>query len=331
MGCLGRKTLPFFLIFVPIYLRGALLQETAPERQRKPFLERLCRLEAEFRRFQEATLKHLQGIASSYNLSFVMEAWFQSLARESQAVALALNQLQAAVQGDLGHLKTWVQKTQCRGQKVDNRLLALGATLSERSKQRAQERKEQEEQRNAHSGLALDVWAMQDVLARLPLIQSQGAGLAAFKGRLQVAGPGTAALWVTPAPPRPLSPSSPQLQAGRHPELRLSSGTPLWTSLTVSKGRRSPQAQAASRRGPPRAQERVSTMACPSPSVSTFPSGASLGLQSPPGGLLPRLGEEDTALHPTKPTLEERNRPGDGLPAGQATQGTHQWGAARRQ
>lgn len=47
MGCLGRKTLPFFLIFVPIYLCGALLQETAPERQRKPFLERLCRLEAQ--------------------------------------------------------------------------------------------------------------------------------------------------------------------------------------------------------------------------------------------------------------------------------------------
>uniref|UniRef100_A0A8C9BUY2 Uncharacterized protein n=1 Tax=Phocoena sinus TaxID=42100 RepID=A0A8C9BUY2_PHOSS len=117
MGCLGRKTLPFFLIFVPIYLRGALLQETAPERQRKPFLERLCRLEAQFWRFQEATLKHLQGIASNYNLSFVMEAWFWSLAHESQAVALALSQLQATVQGDLGHLKTWVWKTQCRGQK----------------------------------------------------------------------------------------------------------------------------------------------------------------------------------------------------------------------
>ncbi|TKC51505.1 hypothetical protein EI555_020044 [Monodon monoceros] len=148
-GLPGEETLPFFLIFVPIYLRGALLQETAPERQRKPFLERLCRLEAQFWRFQKATLKHLQGIASNYNLSFVMEAWFWSLAHESQAVALALSQLQAAVQGDLGHLKTWVWKTQCRGQKVDNRLLALGAALSERS---TQERKGQEEQRNALSG-----------------------------------------------------------------------------------------------------------------------------------------------------------------------------------
>lgn len=105
----------------------------------------------QFWSFQEATLKHLQGIASNYNLSFIMEAWFWSLAHESQAVALALSQLQAAVQGDLGHLKAWVWKTQCRGQKVDNRLLALGAALSERSEQRAQERKGQEEQRNALS------------------------------------------------------------------------------------------------------------------------------------------------------------------------------------
>lgn len=57
---------------------------------------------------------------------------------------------------------------------------------------------------------------MHGMLARLmPLVQSQGTGMAAFKGLLQVASPGTATLRVTPAPPRPSSPSSPQLQAGR--------------------------------------------------------------------------------------------------------------------
>ncbi|XP_057603438.1 pentraxin-4 isoform X3 [Hippopotamus amphibius kiboko] len=216
MGCTGRKTLPFFLIFVPIYLHGASSQETAPVGQRKPFFERLRRLEEQFRRFQEVTLTHLQGIASNYNLSFDIEARFQSLARESHAVCLALNQSQATVQGDLDHLKTWVRKTQRRGRKVDHRLLALGAALSERSRQRAQERKEQETQRDTLSGLALDVRALQDALARLtPLVQNQGARLATLEGRLQVASTGTVAPSVTPALPRPSRPSSPKLQGDR--------------------------------------------------------------------------------------------------------------------
>lgn len=45
MGCPGRKTLSFFLIFVLVYLHGALPQEAGPTGQRKPFFERLRRLE----------------------------------------------------------------------------------------------------------------------------------------------------------------------------------------------------------------------------------------------------------------------------------------------
>nr|XP_010990939.1 pentraxin-4 [Camelus dromedarius] len=216
MGCPGRKPLFFFLLFVLMYLPGALLQEAGPVRQRKPFFERLRRLEEQFQRFQEAALTHLQGIASNYNLSFDFEARFQSLAHRSQAVALALNQSQATMQEDLGHLKTWMRKTQRRSWKVDSRLLALDTALSERSRQCARERKEQEAQRDALSSLALDVWALQDALAHLmPLVQSQGARLATLEGQLQVASPGTAAPGVTPAQPRSSSPSSPQLQRGR--------------------------------------------------------------------------------------------------------------------
>lgn len=61
----------------------------------------------QFRSFQEVTLTHLQAIASNYNLSYNIDARFRSLAQESQAMALAVNQSQAAVQSDLGHLKTW--------------------------------------------------------------------------------------------------------------------------------------------------------------------------------------------------------------------------------
>lgn len=148
------------------------------------------------------TLTHLQAIANNYNLSYNIDARFQSLAQESQALALVVNQSQATVQGDLSHLKTWIQKTQRRSRKVDSRLLALGAALRERSQQLTQERKEQAAQREALSSLALDMRALQDMLARLTgVVQNQGAKLEAFQEWLPVACPGTT------APARPGLPS----------------------------------------------------------------------------------------------------------------------------
>uniref|UniRef100_A0A8D2DBK1 Pentraxin 4 n=1 Tax=Sciurus vulgaris TaxID=55149 RepID=A0A8D2DBK1_SCIVU len=117
MGSPGRRTLSFLLVLVPMYLHGASLQEAGPAGQRKPFFERLRRLEEQFRRFQEVTLTHLQGIASNYNVSQDMDARFQSLAEESQAVALTVSRSQATIQGDLAHLKTWVRKTQRQSRK----------------------------------------------------------------------------------------------------------------------------------------------------------------------------------------------------------------------
>nr|XP_019568615.1 PREDICTED: pentraxin-4 isoform X1 [Rhinolophus sinicus] len=215
MGSPHRKG-AFFLIFVPIYVHGALSQEAGPAVQRKPFFQRLRRLEEQFRSFQEVTLTHLQAIASNYNLSYNIDARFRSLAQESQAMALAVNQSQAAMQSDLGHLKTWMRKSHRRSRKVDSRLLALGATLSERSQQRALQRKEQEAQREALSSLALDLRALQDTLARLMhVVQSQGARLDTLEGWLQVPSPGTTAPAWPPTQPEPPSPSSPKLQGSR--------------------------------------------------------------------------------------------------------------------
>ncbi|XP_026340823.2 pentraxin-4 [Ursus arctos] len=226
MGCPRRKALSVLLILVPVYLHGASSQRASPAGQRKPCFERLRRLEERinFWRFQEVTSTHLRDLASSYNLSYSIDAWFQSLARETQAVALAMNHSQATVQGDLSHLKTWMQKTRRRSRKVESRVLALGAALSERDKQCSQEGKGQQEHRAALSGLALDLRALQDTLARLThLVQGQGARLAAFEGRLQGPSPGTVAPGLTPArpltPPGLPSPSSPMLQRGRQ-ELR---------------------------------------------------------------------------------------------------------------
>ncbi|KAI5228861.1 Pentraxin-4 [Manis pentadactyla] len=133
-----------------------------PARQRKPFSERLRRLEEQFRRFQEVTLTDLQGVVSNYNLSHSIDTRFPGLAPETQATALAVNQSLATVQDHLGHLKTWMRKTQCRSQKVDSRLLALGTALSERQTQCSRDRKEQAAQRDTLSQLALGVRALQD-------------------------------------------------------------------------------------------------------------------------------------------------------------------------
>ncbi|XP_021522908.1 pentraxin-4 [Aotus nancymaae] len=256
MGCLWRKTLSFFLVFVHIYLHGASSQEAAPAGPRKPFFERLRRLEEQFRRFQEVTLTHLQSIASNYNVSYNVDIRFRSLAEESQAVAQAVNRSQAAVQEELAQLRAWVRKAWRRGRKVDTRLRALDLALGERSQQQARERKEHKAQRDA----------LQDSLAHLEgLVRSQGARLAALEGRLPVAHHGTATLGpaLAPAPTQPeqLGPSSLKLQRDRQ-ELQAASEHrgPQQDSSAPLQGMREPPAPGSRRalsgaatalRGPP--------------------------------------------------------------------------------
>lgn len=233
----------------------------------------------QFRRFQEVTLTHLQGIASHYNLSFDIEARFQSLAHESRAVALALNQSQAAVQDKLGHLRTWVRRTQRRGRKADHRLLALSAAMSKGSARRA---REQERQRAAVSGLARDVRALQDALLRLtPLVQSQSTRLAALEGQLRLAGPSPAARNVTPDPSRPSNPSAPQLQGGGQmirapPEPR---DPPLDFAYRL-QGAQEPLGLGNQQAWPPESPGEGKHHTRSPPSVSTSPSGAFLALSA---------------------------------------------------
>ncbi|KAK2097276.1 Pentraxin-4 [Saguinus oedipus] len=249
MGCLWRKTLSFFLVFVPIYLHGASSQEAAPTGPRKPFFERLRRLEEQFRKLQEVTLTHLQSVASNYNVSYNVDVRFRSLAEESQAVAQAVNRSQAAVQEELAQLRAWVRKAWRRGRKVDTRLRALDLALGERSQQQARERKEHKAQRDA----------LQDSLARLEgLVHSQGARLAALEGRLPVIHPGTATLGpaLVPAPTQPeqLSLSSLKLQRDGQELLAASEHRgPPQDSAAPLQGTREPPAPGSrwALRGPP--------------------------------------------------------------------------------
>nr|XP_048292120.1 pentraxin-4 isoform X1 [Myodes glareolus] len=200
MGCL-KKTLSFLLIFVSIYARGTPLQETDPVRQRKPFFERLRRLEEQFQRLQQVTLTHLQDIANNYNVYYNVDARFQSLVEESQAIALAVNQSQAAIQEDVAHLKTWFRKNQRRSKKVDAQLQALNLSLSTNSRQWVEEEREQKAQREATANLTLGLRALQDALASLSQqVHSQEARLAALEGQMQKASPGAVAPGLTTVP-----------------------------------------------------------------------------------------------------------------------------------
>ncbi|GAB1300702.1 Pentraxin-4 [Apodemus speciosus] len=178
-----------------------LSQEADPARQRKPFFERLRRLEEQFQRFQQVTLTHLQDIANNYNVYYNMDARLQSLVEQSQAVALAMNQSQAAIQGDVAQLKTRFRKSQRRSRKMDARLQAMDLSLSTKSRQCVEKEKEQKAQREALASLALSFRSLQDALAGLTeQVHSQDARIAALEGQTQRASPGTAALGLTTAP-----------------------------------------------------------------------------------------------------------------------------------
>lgn len=158
-------------------------------------------LSLQFQRLQQVTLTHLQDIANNYNVYYNVDARFQSLVEESQAIALAVNQSQAAIQEDVAHLKTWFRKNQRRSKKVDAQLQALNLSLSTNSRQWVEEEREQKAQREATANLALDLRALQDALASLTQqVHSQEARLAALEGQMQRASPGAATLGLTTAP-----------------------------------------------------------------------------------------------------------------------------------
>ncbi|XP_068921201.1 pentraxin-4 [Petaurus breviceps papuanus] len=146
MGCWEAKCLSLFLVLITFYLQGTYLQKADEARQRKPFFERLRRLEEQFWRFQEVTLIHLQGIAENYNVSYNINTRFQNLTDEYHTIAMSINESQAAVQMDLNHLKAWMKKIQRRSRKVDSMLLAFERSLNEKSKQSSQEKMKQKEQ-----------------------------------------------------------------------------------------------------------------------------------------------------------------------------------------
>ncbi|XP_038619486.1 pentraxin-4 [Tachyglossus aculeatus] len=151
--CWGSILMPagLILLLLPLCPESG---PTATGMQRKPpFLERLRRLEEQFRRFREATLTHLQRITANYNVSYNVDTRFQNLTDGHRAIASTLREAQAAAQADRKHLETWKRKVEKRTKVVRLKLSALEASLEERGRQGERQEKEREEQRTALSNL----------------------------------------------------------------------------------------------------------------------------------------------------------------------------------
>ncbi|XP_036408824.1 pentraxin-4 [Megalops cyprinoides] len=111
--------------------------------QRKPFFERLRRLDEQFRRFQEMTLTRLQGIAENYNISYNIDARFQQLADQYHNISSVLSTFQETAGNDLNSLKFWTKKLQKKTERLDSKVSALERALEENGKRPQEDGQEQ--------------------------------------------------------------------------------------------------------------------------------------------------------------------------------------------
>ncbi|XP_069760688.1 pentraxin-4 isoform X2 [Narcine bancroftii] len=113
--------------------------------RRKPFFERLRRLEEQFRRFQEMSLTRLQIISENFNASANIDGRLQSLSAQYNNVTATMQGFQAATNKDISSLKSWIKKLQKETKKIDLKMSALEKVLDERNKQMSRDQKEQSE------------------------------------------------------------------------------------------------------------------------------------------------------------------------------------------
>nr|XP_015215609.1 PREDICTED: pentraxin-4 [Lepisosteus oculatus] len=137
-----KEGLYFVLVFICLHIQPAFVQAPGQTEQRKPFFERLRRLDEQFRRFQEVTLTRLQGIAENYNISYNINSRFQVLTEQYENISRVLNDFQATVDNDLNSLKFWTKKLQKKTKKLDLKVTALEKDLSDKGKQSLRENKE---------------------------------------------------------------------------------------------------------------------------------------------------------------------------------------------
>ncbi|GCC31685.1 hypothetical protein chiPu_0010146, partial [Chiloscyllium punctatum] len=135
----------FFITWVCCNLHVSCSQQAESVKQRKPFFERLRRLEEQFRRFQELSLTRLQIISANFNISSSVDLRLQSLAEQSENISATMSRFHTATENDIATLKSWMKKLQKKTKKIDLKLSTWEQVLNERSKQLSKAKKEQSE------------------------------------------------------------------------------------------------------------------------------------------------------------------------------------------
>ncbi|XP_029433251.1 pentraxin-4 [Rhinatrema bivittatum] len=178
-----------WLLLLSLAPHSSFQQETGAVEQRKPFFERLRRLEEQFRRFQEITLQRLQKIAENYNVSYNIDARFNGLSEQLKGLMTAFNASSAVAQGELGSLKSWLKKLQKNNKKLQLKISSMDDALGERSKQSSilsNLTQELSNQRNGVELLQSSGRALQKEIHEVQaLTHSQAAKLAHLQEQLQ--------------------------------------------------------------------------------------------------------------------------------------------------
>ncbi|XP_078096539.1 pentraxin-4 isoform X2 [Mustelus asterias] len=177
-----------------LHVSGSLPSESA--KQRKPFFERLRRLEEQFRRFQDLSLTRLQIISENFNVSSNVDLRLQSLTDQFNNINATANRFHTAAESDIGSLKSWVKKLQKKAKKIDLKMSTLEKVLNERSKQVSRDKKEQdllvtnltrkvEEQREAIGALAAGRIKLQKEMEGIrDEVKGQGVKVASFEEQM---------------------------------------------------------------------------------------------------------------------------------------------------
>ncbi|XP_073491289.1 pentraxin-4-like [Aquarana catesbeiana] len=97
-----------------------------------------------FRRFQDMTLTHLQGIAENYNISYNIDARFHHISDQQRSLTEAFNASSDMTQQELNGVKFWLKKVQKKTKKLDLKISALEGAMAERNKQIIKENKAQD-------------------------------------------------------------------------------------------------------------------------------------------------------------------------------------------
>ncbi|XP_041062852.1 pentraxin-4 [Carcharodon carcharias] len=132
-----------FITWVCCNLNVSRSQQAESVKQRKPFFERLRRLEEQFRRFQELSLTRLQIISENFNISSNVATRLQSLTEQHNNITATMYRFRTTAENDIGSLKSWMKKLQKKIKKMDLKMSTLEKILSERSKQMSKDKKEQ--------------------------------------------------------------------------------------------------------------------------------------------------------------------------------------------